>query len=108
MPFGQQSGPPASARQLDELLERVHLAGFSDFREARHPLGLTQRQAAGRFSRDEAAALLDRLTSLEPGNVPIRSVDAKTSAASERLLRAFPAEQLAMELERRGWIVIAP
>lgn len=110
MAFGQQSGPPASSKQVQELLSLLRGAGHSDFRDARGPMGFTQRQAAGKFTRDEAAAFIDRLEQgesdgtatppprLTPG---ISSVDAQT-------LRRMPAEALATELERRGWIVIGP
>ena len=107
MTFGQQSGPPAGARQIEALLERVKAAGYSDFREARHPLNLTQRQAAGRFTRDEADELLVRLERAENVVVARPIMDASTAATS-KLLGTLPAESLAFELERRGWIVIAP
>ena len=58
MAFGQPGGPPASAKQVRELLELLHAAGHSDFRDARGPLGFNQRQAGGKFTRDEADALL--------------------------------------------------
>jgi hypothetical protein len=61
MAFGQQSGPPATHRQMQDLLEQVIAAGHVDLRDARGPLGLTQRQAAGKFTRDEADALIERL-----------------------------------------------
>jgi hypothetical protein len=61
MAFGQQSGPPATHRQMQDLLEHVIAAGHVDLRDARGPLGLTQRQAAGKFTRDEADALIERL-----------------------------------------------
>jgi hypothetical protein len=61
MAFGQQAGPPAAARQVQQLLALVQAAGHDDFRDARHPLGLTQRQAAGKFTRDEADELIRRL-----------------------------------------------
>jgi hypothetical protein len=61
MAFGQASGPPATAKQVQELLGLVQEAGHADFREARGPLGLSQRQAGGHFTRDEADAFLDRL-----------------------------------------------
>lgn len=108
MAFGQQSGRPANARRVDELLEQVRRAGYTDFREARHPLGLSQRQAGGRFTEDEVDELSARLTSVETGSELPFSADTKVSAAAEKLLRALPAEQLGLELERRGWIVIAP
>ena len=65
MAFGQQTGPPASARQVRELLELLKEAGHSDFRDARGPMGFTQRQAGGKFSRDEAAAFIDQLQDAE-------------------------------------------
>lgn len=107
MAFGQQSGPPAGARQVQELLQSVKEAGYSDFKEARHPLGLTQRQAGGRFTRDEVEELLERLHT-SGGDAPRRTVVDPTTAATAKLLGTLPAEQLAFELHRRGWIVIAP
>ena len=61
MSFGQPSGPPATARQLRDLTALVESAGHTGFRDARGPLGLTQRQAGGRFTRDEAEELIARL-----------------------------------------------
>jgi hypothetical protein len=68
MAFGQQSGPPASAKQLSYLLSLVQGAGFEGFRDARHPLGLTQRQAGGKFTGGEASELIDRLLAGEVGD----------------------------------------
>ncbi len=118
MAFGQSAGSPATARQVQELMELLHLAGHSDFRDARGPMGFTQRQAGGKFSRDEAAAFIDRLqqeAELEPR--PDAAPDAgATSApvpvarptAAEQALRRIPTEHLAAELQRRGWIVVEP
>jgi len=61
MAFGQPSGPPATGRQLRDLTALLESAGHSGFRDARGPLGLTQRQAGGRFTRDEAEELIARL-----------------------------------------------
>ena len=61
MSFGQSSGPPASDKQLQYLETLMAKAGYASFREARHPLGLTQRQAGGKFSTGEAAALIETL-----------------------------------------------
>ena len=94
MAFGQQSGPPATAKQVQELLGLLQGAGHSDFRDARGPMGFTQRQAAGRFTRDEATA--------SPSTAAVRLT------AAEQALRRMPAEQLAAELQRRGWIVMEP
>ena len=63
MAFGQPQGPPASKRQLDRLLDLVIAAGHEDFRDARGPLRLTQRQANGKFTRDEADELIEQLES---------------------------------------------
>ena len=54
MAFGQQVGTPASARQLKELSALLQDLGYASFREARGPMRLTQRQAGGRFTNDEA------------------------------------------------------
>ena len=61
MAFGQQPGPPASAKQVQELLALLQEAGHSDFRVARGPMGFTQRQAAGKFTRTEANTLIEWL-----------------------------------------------
>ena len=61
MAFGQQSGPPASAKQVQELMSLLQEAGHVDLRDARGPMGFTQRQAAGKFTRDEATAFIERL-----------------------------------------------
>lgn len=118
MAFGQSAGSPATARQVQELLELLHLAGHSDFRDARGPMGFTQRQAGGKFSRDEAAAFIERLqqeAELEPG--PDTAHDAGATSApvpvarpksAEQALRRIPTEHLAAELQRRGWIVVEP
>lgn len=72
MAFGQPSGPPASAKQVRELLELLVAAGHADFKDARGPMGFTQRQAAARS------------------------------------LAKVPDEELAAELQRRGWVVVQP
>jgi len=61
MAFGQQAGPPATARQVRELLELLNEAGHADFREARGPMGFSQRQAGGKFTRDEADVFIEQL-----------------------------------------------
>jgi hypothetical protein len=108
MAFGQQSGPPASTRQVRELLALLNDAGHTDFRDARGPMGFTQRQAAGKFTRDEAAAFIARLQGNEPEGTPLAVVPAAKLSAQEQLLRHLPAEQLAAELRRRGWTVTEP
>ena len=119
MAFGQQSGPPATARQLEELLALFEAAGYSSFREARHIYGLTQRQAGGRFTRAEADELIARLAG---GNGELdaeraeraiaSSSDAAERAAKRQANRqaetvaSLPDEVLADELVRRGWVCI--
>jgi hypothetical protein len=61
MAFGQASGTPAPAKLVRELLDLLEVAGHSDFRDARGPMGFNQRQAAGKFTRDEAQAFIDQL-----------------------------------------------
>ena len=108
MAFGQHSGPPASSKQLKELLTLLKNVGHSDFRDARGPMGFTQRQAAGKFTRDEAAAFIDRLQDKElGGSAPLAGTVARLSA-QEQMLRHMPVEQLVVELRRRGWTVTKP
>ena len=152
MAFGQQSGPPATAKQVQQLLSLLQAAGHSDFRDARGPLGFTQRQAAGKFSRDEADAFIETLEAeaeLDAGAPDGRSADATEAPAtdersgaspgrvhpaagaaartvagnrerpavaqrgarastSDAVLRRIPTEELAAELQRRGWVVMEP
>jgi hypothetical protein len=105
--FGQQSGLPASAQQVRELLGLLQAAGHIDFRDARGPMGFTQRQAAGKFSRDEAAALIDRLENGDGLTATVASQEQRPPG-EDAVLRRVPAERLGAELERRGWIVIPP
>ena len=108
MTFGKQSGPPASARQVQELLTLLQEAGHAGFRDARGPMGFTQRQAGGKFTHDEVAAFIDRLQDAEfDRSAPAAAPTARQPAAGQAL-RDMPAEQLAAELQRRGWIVTKP
>jgi len=127
MAFGQQSGPPATARQVQDLLALLQAAGHSDFRDARGPMGFTQRQAAGKFTRDEADAFITQLEESaesgppdgdgnpdgnpdgEPAPPPPPAARAavKESTLDKALRRATP-QQLAAELQRRGWVVLEP
>ena len=125
MAFGQQSGPPASAKQVQELLSLLHDAGHTDFRDARGPLGFTQRQAGGKFTRDEAADVIEQLQNeiseppapaeAPPAEAPAAKAPAARASAAkarpntaEQALGKFSTEQLAAELQRRGWIVVEP
>ncbi|MFM8601426.1 MAG: hypothetical protein ACKODP_05045 [Actinomycetota bacterium] len=120
MAFGQPSGPPASAKQVRELLELLVAAGHADFKDARGPMGFTQRQAGGKFTRDEADEFIVRLqeeaelaeaTGQAPESAPLAVVPRPTSAArpvASRSLAKVPDEELAAELQRRGWVVVQP
>jgi hypothetical protein len=113
MAFGQQAGPPATHRQVQELLALVQEAGHEDFRDARRPLGFTQRQAGGKFTRDEAEAWIAQLQ--DGGDGSDAGADpappqppAPRLTAVERTVRTMPADVLAAELQRRGWAVMEP
>lgn len=110
MAFGQQAGPPAPARLVQELLALLQDAGYDDFRDARGPMGFTQRQAAGKFTRGEAQAFIDRLQEAAhaDGLPPAPAAHPARLSAAERALRDLPAEALAAELQRRGWVVLEP
>ena len=110
MAFGQSTGRPATARQVNELLELLNQAGHTDFRDARGPMGFTQRQAGGKFSADEADAFIQQLNDEAEGSghrAPAAAPAAKLTAA-DRALRNIPDATLAAELQRRGWIVVEP
>jgi len=108
MAFGQASGPPATHSQMRELTELLHAAGHADFRDARGPMGFTQRQASGKFTRDEADEFIAALQEAAEGApVPPRPVPARPDRSQARL-ETFSDEQLAAELQRRGWVVMEP
>ncbi len=71
-------------------------------------MGFTQRQAAGKFTRDEVAAFIDRLQDAESGASAPAAAPTARQSAGEQALRHVPAEQLAAELRRRGWIATKP
>ena len=113
MSFGQPSGSPASAKQVRELLTLLEAAGHSDFRDARGPMGFTQRQAGGKFSRDEAQAFIDQLEEeaavgdvaplpASPSPVARPKVAARPMPV-DRSLRDATDDALVAELRRRGW-----
>jgi hypothetical protein len=132
MAFGQQSGPPATAQQLKLLLSLLQAEGYDDFRSARGPMGFTQRQGGGKFTRDEASALIDQLqngeaideapaATVEPPAAVVKRAVAKKAAVAkpaessresltpaEQAIRRIPTTHLAAELQRRGWIVVEP
>lgn len=118
MAFGQQSGPPATGKQIQELLTLLHEAGHSDFRDARGPMGFTQRQAGGKFSRDEADAFIEQLqneaeqaeapAAEAPAAATVKPMPKARATAAATALAKIPTPQLAAELQRRGWIVVEP
>lgn len=112
MGFGRSTAPPATPKQVQYLLALVQKAGHDGFRDARGPLGLTQRQAAGKFTRTEASALIDQLVNGEAAGAVStgESISAaeRLEAEREQVLRGMPAGLLATELERRGWTVTSP
>jgi len=107
MAFGQASGPPASARRVAELAELLAARGYDSFREARHPFGLTQRQAAGKFTVAEADELFAVLDADEPAP-EADGLDERERRRQEELVVGLDAEVLATELVNRGWCCIAP
>jgi hypothetical protein len=149
VPFAD--GPPASTKQLQYLLSLIQGAGHSGFRDARRPLGLTLRQAGGKFTVGEASELIDRLLTEAGSHTSVNSATRvfgrrppensgpafsgppenrstpqtlaesilrdRTKLGSEtqsladsrtELIRGVPAEMLADELARRGWMVVPP
>jgi len=108
MAFGQQQGPPASARQVQELLALLQEAGHSDFRDARGPMGFTQRQAGGKFTRTEADTILERLRDPEADLGKSHEVPIWRRSTQDQLLGQIPSERLAVELRRRGWTAAEP
>jgi hypothetical protein len=125
MAFGQSTGPSATARQIQELLDLLGDAGHGDFRDARGPMGFTQRQAGGKFTADEAAELIDQLQAAQyeadqakavkpPGEPPAQKpADEAASPAepmteAERVLRTASTKSLVLEVRRRGWTVTRP
>ncbi|MEQ8840221.1 MAG: hypothetical protein RIB98_04515 [Acidimicrobiales bacterium] len=127
MGFGQSAGPPASGRQIKDLLELLENAGHAGFRDARGPMGFNQRQAGGKFTTEEAAEFIDQLQTAEyeaaaaAGDVPEVTVAEEPSAAaspaastaepmteSERVIRTASTKSLVLEVRRRGWTVTKP
>jgi hypothetical protein len=93
---------------VQEILTLLHEAGHSDFRDARGPMGFTQRQAAGKFTRSEADGLLERLRAAERDGERSTEVPIWRKSVREDVLSQIPAERLAVELRRRGWTVEQP
>jgi hypothetical protein len=71
-------------------------------------MGFTQRQAAGKFTRDEVAGFIDRLQETEFSGAASVDIPGSVLSATEQLMRRMPVEQLVVELQRRGWTVAKP
>ena len=114
MAFGQASGPPADARRVAELAALLEERGYDSFREARHPFGLTQRQAAGKFTSSEVDELMDRLQEDEDQAPPDGDEAGETPDQRRRRERdeeiavRLDADVMATELVNRGWCCIPP
>ena len=107
MGFGRQSGPPASSSQVRELLGLLKEAGYADFRATPRPMGFTQRQAGGRFTRDEARRA-HRPARRPQSEAPPPSLRRPSWPFPDKMMRAdIPSEKLAADLKRRGWTVTA-
>ena len=80
-------------------------------------MGFTQRQAGGRFTRDEAAAFIEALMDeadptsdtppAEHRRAPVTASERRAAAQTAQIQR-MPSDLLAAELQRRGWAVIEP
>jgi hypothetical protein len=92
-----------------ELLELLEAAGHDGFRDARGPLGFNQRQAAGKFSRDEAQAFIDQLEEVAhveemaslPAQRSVRTASIVRLTAAERAMRTVSDDELLAEVRRR-------
>jgi hypothetical protein len=81
-------------------------------------MGFTQRQGNGKFTRDEATALIEQLEQEAADDVgdgdqfvtdhSDAPLAAPRRSALDRTLARAPASALAAELQRRGWIVVEP
>ena len=80
-------------------------------------MGFTQRQAGGKFSRDEADSFIEQLQNeaeqaeapaVEVSAPPVRAAPKARATAASAALAKIPTPQLAAELQRRGWIVMEP
>ena len=98
---------------MRELTELLQTAGHTDFRDARGPMGFTQRQANGKFTRDEADEYIAALQHAMEGSIeesPEGVPDPPPVAPKRKPapLEKFTDAQLAAELQRRGWVVMEP
>ena len=72
-------------------------------------MGFTQRQGNGKFTRDEAEALIAELEGdAHDPTAPSETEPPARLTNDERAARALPTGVLAAELQRRGWVVMEP
>ena len=103
MAFGQQSGLPASSRQVKDLARLLEQAGYAGFRDARGPLGLTQRQGLGKFTQDEAAELIERLEAeADPSTKPEPSAAPPPTVPDEPEVTTRAPSRAAAKRAREG------
>ena len=86
-------------RELGELLEA---AGHDGFRDARGPMGFSQRQAGGKFTSGEAQAFIDQLEESAGPGEPARPTPVVRLDPAQRALRAASDDQVLAEVHRRG------
>ncbi len=102
---------------MRELLDLLAAAGHSDFRDARGPMGFNQRQAGGKFTRDEAQAFIDQLEQEayaqesspppprpqpQPRAVAKTAPSTRVAAPRPSPLQSSSDEELLAEVRRRG------
>ena len=97
---------------MQELLALLQDAGHIDFRDARGPMGFTQRQAGGKCTHDEAEAFIAQLLEAQEagpaGDPPPAAPPPVRLTSADHALRKVPSHKLAAELQRRGWVVMEP
>lgn len=72
-------------------------------------MGFTQRQAAGKFTQGEVEAFIDELETAEhEGRAASPAKPEAKLSANTKLIRSLSAEEMAAELQRRGWVVMEP
>ena len=71
-------------------------------------MGFSQRQAGGKFSRDEAEAFITQLQDAQSEGNTIVAAPTWRKSTLDQILGSLSTEQLAAELRRRGWSVTEP
>ena len=72
------------------------------------PIPTTRGGTYGKFTRDEAEQLIARLQAAADEEEGLPEEPRTYVSNAQPLLRRIPAEQLAGELQRRGWLVVEP